>query len=292
MRAKTILSILFLISLGIAVFVILRALPHRVAATAAAPAAAKTEVLVAKVPLKEGTLLRNQDLAWHAIAGQATADEIVRPSLAARQAKPELDAQARAAVQGAALALTLPAGAPIRRSIIVKPGDRDFLRLVLSPGERAIAIPVTTGGAGSGLLSPGDHVDVILTQAFHQNAQSLARSSVSETIVQNLRVLAVKTPDPKVAGNFGPIVTLEVTPAQAEAINVATELGKLSLTLRPATNAIMTAADTTGPKVIKPIWAGDVSPALGRTRPPNNVIADPPPIEVIHGTQTQAIKTQ
>lgn len=292
MRAKTILSVLFLISLGIATLVLLRALPHRVAATTTAPAAVKTEILVAKVPLKEGTLLRDQDLAWHSAAGQATADEIVRPALSARQAKPELDAQARAAVQGAALALALPAGAPIRRSIIVKPGDRDFLRLVLSPGERAIAIPVTTGGAGSGLLSPGDHVDVILTQAFHQNAQSLARSSVSETIVQNLRVLAVKTPDPKVAGNFGPIVTLEVTPAQAEAINVATELGKLSLTLRPANNAIVTAADTTGAKIIKPIWAGDVSPALGSARPPNKVVADPPPIEVIHGTQMQAIKTQ
>lgn len=288
MRAKTILSLLFLISLGVAVLVVLRALPHHPAVTAAA---AKAEVLVAKVPLTRGTLLRDQDLAWRAVAGTPSADEIVRPTAAARRAKPELDKQARASVHGAALVLSLPAGTPIRRSIIVKPGDRNFLSLVLAPGERAIAIPVETGGAGSGLLSAGDRVDVILTQLFNQNAEPLARKSVSETIVQNLRVLAVKAPNPKLSDRFGPIVTLEVTQEQAEAINVATELGKLSLTLRPNEAVrVANAALPAQPAPIKAIWAGDVSPALGNVTPPAHVVADPPSIVVFHGTQTQAVK--
>lgn len=288
MRAKTILTILFLISLGVVVLVILRALPHHSATATAAPV--KTEVLVAKVPLAMGTLLRDQDLTWKAITGTPTADEVVRPTLAARRMKPELDRQARASVYGAALELPLAAGTPIRHSIIVKPGDRNFLRVVLSPGERAIAIPVTTGGAGSGLLSPGDHVDVILTQIFHQSEEPLARKSVSETIVQDLRVLAIKAPSPKLADRFGPIVTLEVTPAQAEAIDVATELGKLSLTLRPFGSTAVASAASPLLSPIKPTWAGDVSPALGSVTPPAKVVADPPPIIVIRGTATQAIK--
>jgi pilus assembly protein CpaB len=51
---------------------------------------------------------------------------------------------------------------------------------VLSPGARAIAIPVATGGAGTGLLNPGDRVDVILTRNFREVAP-LTRRSVSET---------------------------------------------------------------------------------------------------------------
>lgn len=295
MRAKTILSLLFLISLGVAAIVFLRALPHRAGAAARAgvPAGAQAQILVAKVPLAIGTLLRDRDLAWRPLAGQPTADEIVRPVLALRQAKPELDAQARALADGAALAVALPAGAPIRHSIIVKPGDRDFLRLVLSPGERAIAIPVATGGASTGLLSPGDRVDVILTQVFHGNSAPLARSSVSETILQDLRVLAINTPDAKLAGHFGPIVTLEVTPAEAEAIDVATELGKLSLTLRPSgTSALASATLSPRPVRIKAAWAGDVSPVLGRVRPPARAVADPPSIEVIRGTAAEAVKPQ
>ena len=91
---------------------------------------------------------------------------------------------------GAALRSSVTAGEPISRGAIVKPGDRDFLQVVLSPQARAIAIPVTTGGASTGILYPGDRVDVILTQTF-KNDPPLTRRSVGETVVENLRVLAI-----------------------------------------------------------------------------------------------------
>src|SRR6201993_5080818 len=165
MRAKTILTLLFLASLGVAAIVVLRALPQMNAAGAAAPT--PEEILVATVPLSAGTLLRAHDVTWQAIAGPPEPGEIVRPSAAVREAKPETDEEARAEVYGAALrgAISpgdpirrgpLAAGEPIRRGGVVRPGDRDFLQMVLSPGSRAIAIPVATGGASSGLLYPGD----------------------------------------------------------------------------------------------------------------------------------------
>src|SRR6516165_9646735 len=129
----------------------------------------------------------------------------------------------RAEVYGAALRNGVEAGEPISRGAIVKPGDRDFLRVVLLPGARAIAIPVATSGASTGILYPGDHVDVVLTQTF-KNDPPLTRRSVGETVVENLRVLAIDAPDskPTAPGNgFGRTVTLEVTPDQAERVNVA-----------------------------------------------------------------------
>src|SRR6266404_4948972 len=295
MRAKTILTALFLISLVVATWVVLQALPQK--GDASAERLPQVEILVATVPLSAGTLLRAQDVTWQPVARAPEPGEIVRPSEAARSAKPELDEDARAEVYGAALRGAvvpgdpirrgpLAAGDPIRRGGVVRPGDRDFLQIVLSPGARAIAIPVAMGGATTGILYPGDRADVILTPTF-KNDPPPTRRSVGETVVENLRVLAIDSLDAKPSGpgnSFGRTVTLEVTPEQAETINVATELGKLSLTLRSITTTDAVATASTAPLVkgrgIKPIWAEDVSPALGDAMPPDKVVAiSQPPVE-------------
>jgi pilus assembly protein CpaB len=296
MPAKTILTFLFLISLGVLVVVCLQALPHRVNADTAA---ARVEILVATTALSPGTLLRAKDVIWQPTADKDEPDEILRPPGTASNASTELEQQARSEVYGAALRFGVTAGEPIRRTAIVKPDDRDFLQVVLSPGARAIAIPVAIGGASTGLLYPGDRVDVILTQTF-KNDPPLTRRSVSETVVESLRVLAVDTADVKPAGasnGFGRTVTLEVTPEQAEKINVATELGKLSLTLRSISGAgavaVTYSSGSAKATSVRPAWAGDVSPALGDAMPPHQAIAaEKPAIEVIHGTKSVAVKPQ
>ena len=307
MRAKTILTALFLISLVVATWVILQALPQK--GDAVAERLPQVEVLVATVPLAAGTLLRAQDVTWQPVARAVEPGEIVRPSEAARAAKPELDEEARAEVYGAALRGAvvpgdpirrgpLAAGDPIRRGGVARPGDRDFLQIVLSPGARAIAIPVTTGGASTGILYPGDRVDIVLTQKFGDTGAPLTRRSVSETVVENLRVLAINVPDAKAAGGnaFGQTVTLEVTPEQAEKMNVAAELGKLSLTLRSITGKDgIVAASTAGPGKptgVRPTWAGDVSPALGGAMPDKVLTAQRPPVEIIRGKGVETRKTE
>ena len=296
MRAKTILTVLFLISLAVAVIVILRAMPTQGDANANTP---KEEILVATVALAAGTLLRAQDVSWQLVNRPVGPGEIVRPSEGARQTKPGIDEEARAEVYGAAVrpAREIAAGEPIRRGNIVKPGDRDFLQVVLTPGARAIAIPVTTSGASTGLLFPGDRVDVILTQNFKGESAVITRRSVSETVVENLRVLAVDALDAKApSGSFGRTVTLEVTPQQAEKINVATELGKLSLTLRSVSGpdgVLTTSTAGPGPSTgVKPTWAGDVSPALGGAMPERPITVQQPPVEVVRGSKREAVKTE
>jgi pilus assembly protein CpaB len=283
--AKTILTMLFLISLCVAVILMFRVLPQRMVGHTTA---AKDEVLVAATTLPAGSLLRAKDVAWRQ-GGPAEPGQIARPAVPAGNSAPELDHQARE-VYGATLRSNIMAGEPITRGALVKPGDRDFLEVVLSPQARAIAIPVAAGGAGTGILYPGDRVDVILTQTF-KNDPPLARRSVGETVVEDLRVLAIDALDAR--PNSGRTVTLEVTPEEAERVNVAIELGKLSLTLRSASAAararsgIMSLVKTVG---VRPIWAGDVSPALGDAAPAKVVVAEPPAVEVIHGTKAAAVK--
>jgi pilus assembly protein CpaB len=126
----------------------------------------------------------------------------------------------------------------------------------------------------------------------------LTRRSVGETVVENLRVLAIDALDPKASaanptnGNFGRTVTLEVTSEEVEQINVAAELGKLSVALRsitgPTTLAAVSPIDNTDQVVkhgghVKPTWAGDVSPALYGAAEPRPVAVTKPPIQVFHG---------
>jgi pilus assembly protein CpaB len=300
MRAKTILTVLFLISLAVAVIVIFRALPE-ITGTAAQEAA-RDEILVATATLPTGTLLRPQDVVWERAKGETQPGEVVRPEAAAREAKPELDEEARSVAYGAALRKGLNAGDPIRRGDIVKPGDREFLQIVLSPGTRAISIPVHLmgpNGPNTRFLGPfpGDRVDVILTQKFQQDLP-LTRRSVGEAVVEDLRVLAVAPPDSKTNTNADTTIpmTLEVTPEQAQKITVARELGKLDLTLRGFSGSPDGVIAGSTPGSIKangarPVWAGDVSPALGGAMPEKPVTIERPPVDVIRGRNTESVNT-
>jgi len=304
MRTKPLVTTLFVGSLVVAAVAATHILSQD---NAGGP---KAQILAATMPLSQGTLLREQDVTWQGVT-EIKPSEIVRPTAAALEANPALENQIRATVYGAVLRHELPAGEPILQSAIAKPGERDFLQVVLTPGERAIAIPVATGGASTGLLSPGDRVDVILTQNFKgDNAANapLTRRSVSETVVENLRVLAIDEPDKvttparpaaipvnPAAGNFGRTVTLEVTADQAELINVSAELGKLSLTLRSvsgptsvdstrlAARATGATAATPDTLLVKPKWAGDASPALTGAMVEKPVAVTPPAVTVFHG---------
>src|SRR5207245_9499325 len=108
-----------------------------------------------------------------------------------------------------------------------------------------------------------------------------------------LRVLAIDAPDTKPAASgssFGRTVTLDVTAEQAEKINVATELGKLSLILRSIINPNgLAPASPIGPpgkaSSVKPTWAGDVSPALSGAAPEKAVAVQQPSVEVVRGSR-------
>src|SRR3546814_9050774 len=57
-------------------------------------------------------------------------------------------------------------GEPIIAKRVMRPGDRGFLAVVLRPGFRAIAIRVNATSGVSGLVFPGDRIDIILTHTI------------------------------------------------------------------------------------------------------------------------------
>ncbi|GMM93317.1 Flp pilus assembly protein CpaB [Qipengyuania sp. MTN3-11] len=128
------------------------------------------------------------------------------------------------------------AGEPVTQGSLVSPGDRGFLAAALTPGMRAITVPVDARTGVAGFIFPGDRVDMVLTQTVEgTEGQSL---KASETIIRNLRVLATdqatdqETAEGKTVVRTSTTVTLEATPKIAEKIAVAQTIGTLSFTLR------------------------------------------------------------
>jgi pilus assembly protein CpaB len=293
MRSKTILISLFLLSVVALGAILWRNANLSSTAATASVQQSKAMVLAAAQALRTGTLLRAEDVKWVDWSDAVPAGAMVRPSQEERAAQPNADLQALSGVYGAVLKQRVDPGTPILSSMIVKPGDRGFLAAVLAPGYRAVSIGVNPVSGASGLIFPGDHVDLILTQDFQKGEEPISRRSVSETIVTNVRVLAIDqrlqeaSPDPKTQIPIPRTVTLEVLPKQAEMINVAVQLGTLSLALRsvPLDAEPVTANGPPVKETVESTWADDVSPALKPPKQPTVVRQT----TVMHGGKTENV---
>lgn len=182
--------------------------------------AQQTEVLVARKIMPAGTFITAEHLRW-----QAWPDDNL-PSTYLVKGKFKQDE-----LYGAVVRRGIAAGQPIIQSQIVKNGQRGFLAAVLRPGYRAYSIKINAASAISGLVFPGDRVDLILS---HKVKGGTAEQQVSETVLANLRVLAIDQTidDENGKPRIGKTATFEVTPKQAEVLAVADQLGRLSLSLR------------------------------------------------------------
>lgn len=189
------------------------------------PKAPATSILVARRSLPAGTFVKPEDVRW-----QPWPDGTLDVSYAVQGKRDP------AAFTGAVVRRGIVAGEPITDARVVKPGDRGFLAAVLSPGSRAVSVPVTASSAISGLVFPGDRVDLILSLRTAEAGEGGGSVSVlaSETVLENVRVIALdqSTDDQKGKASVPKTATLEVTPRQAEMVMVATELGKLAFSLR------------------------------------------------------------
>src|SRR5581483_9994288 len=120
MRAKTILAMLFVVSIAALVIILI----GRASSDPTAAAPSGTMILVASNALPPGTLLRPQDVKWADWKDPLAPGEVVRPSSDERKAQPNADDSASSIVYGAVLRQPIAAGAPITGEAIVKPGDR------------------------------------------------------------------------------------------------------------------------------------------------------------------------
>lgn len=222
-----------------------------------------TKILTAARQLRAGTLLKP--------------DDFVEADPAAAPAQALLDTPAiRGGLAGAMLRRSLAPGDAVTPTDIVRPGDHGFLAAVLGTGMRGVTVGVDVVSGSAGLIWPGDHVDLVLTQELDNQALPMGRRVLGETVLPNLRVVAI---DQQMEQGSNPnagatatakTVTLEVTPKQVEVVAVASRIGRLSVVVRAVDqpggpDAVTAEADqpvqptTPAP----PTWASDVSPALG-----------------------------
>ncbi|WP_265563343.1 Flp pilus assembly protein CpaB [Sphingomicrobium arenosum] len=185
------------------------------------------KVMVANRPLPVGTIIDAEALTF-----QPWPEELVQ-NVYYTEADEDADP---AALIGTVVRNEITAGQPITRGALVGPNDRGFLAAALSPGMRAISVPISATTGVAGFIFPGDRVDVVVT---HSVSNEEGQIDASETIIRNVRVLAINQQlNPKnEEGVQTPIAnaasaTLEVTPKLAEKISVAQRLGALSLVLR------------------------------------------------------------
>jgi pilus assembly protein CpaB len=202
----------------------------------------------------------------------------------------------RRGLMGAMVKRNLGAGEAIRSDDLMRPSDHGFMAAVLSPGMRAVTINVDAASGSSGLIWPGDRVDLILTQV--NNDATLGKRISAHTVLSNVRVVAVDAqlvagPNRNAAAivdSANRTVTLEVDEDQAQRVAVGMRLGRLSVSVRasstiagnaktPTRNDATFAQDILPDLVEKPA-AAPVAPVIVAAPPPAPV---EPPMRVFSG---------
>lgn len=193
-------------------------------------AAPTVPVLVAATDIPVGHLVTAADMRWIDWPLSSVPAGVLR-----KDETPEAETE----LAGQLARFAMLVSEPLRREKLIKADSSGFLSAVLPSGMRAIAI--TTDGRGAntagGFILPNDRVDVIATL---KDAASQGGDYISETILQNLRVLAIGQNVQERNGEkvvIGETATLEVEPAQVEKLVQAQRDGSLSLALRSLRDA-------------------------------------------------------
>ena len=125
-------------------------------------------------------------------------------------------------------------GEPVLESKLAPVGSKGGLSAVVAEGKRAMTVRVNDVVGVAGFALPGNYVDIIVSTQ-EENAKSGNRDQqISKIVLEHILVLAIAQEvgrdetKPKVVS----AVTVEVTPEQAERLDLARSVGTLSLVLR------------------------------------------------------------
>ena len=180
-----------------------------------------------------------------------------------------------AAVAGRVTRLALQAGEPLLESKLAPVDARAGLAAMIAPGKRAISVRVNEVIAVAGFTLPGSLVDILVS------GKDLAQQPFARVVITRVRVLAIAQETaadpakPKVVN----AVTLELTPQEAERLDLARSVGTLSLVLR--NEADLQSAPSAGtrlPDILGPSPAPTFAPeAVTEARINASVRASPRP---------------
>lgn len=111
--------------------------------------------------------------------------------------------------------------------------ERPSLAAVMPAGKRAFTLDLDSAFALSGMLNPGDRVDIIATFSVPRIVEGKkVTQTETVTLFQNVLILVVGD-----GARRGGAVTVALTPKEIGIITAAQEIGKLQLILRPKQDA-------------------------------------------------------
>lgn len=172
------------------------------------------QVVVAKTEIKSGERLTQDNLGLERLPKEEVSNDSIlnREAALGRYAK-----------------FTIPQGDVVKEPLLVPVGAAGGLAASITPGKRAFAIRVNEVAGVAGFALPGNYVDILLS------SKDSSGQPTSKILIERVLVLAVAQEQsvkddakPKVVD----VVTLEVTPQQAEKLDMARLVGGLSLALR------------------------------------------------------------
>lgn len=137
-------------------------------------------------------------------------------------------------LDGRVLRTNIQRGEPLLLSKLAPVGTQGGLSAVIGEGRRAITVRVNDVIGVAGFALPGNYVDIIVNTQRDAGDANTRDKSISKIVLERILVLAVAQEvsrdetRPRVVN----AVTLEVTPEQAEKIDLARSVGTLSLVLR------------------------------------------------------------
>ena len=150
-----------------------------------------------------------------------------------------------AELDGRVVKSSVTRGEPIIEGKLAPAGTQGGLSAVVADGKRAMTVRVNDVIGVAGFALPGNHVDIMVNTVNEGNRRGDQDKAISKIVLERILVLAVAQEasrdetKPKVVN----AVTLEVTPSQAENLDLARSVGTLSLVLR---NQVETQLGETG----------------------------------------------
>lgn len=141
------------------------------------------------------------------------------------------------AVIGHRAVMRIDKGEPLQWTMLGASKGSGFTSLI-KEGERAISVAVDNQNSVSGLIRPGDHVDILGTFSFPSASGATRLATI--TLLQNVTVLAtggiwgrgLQESEPYSYSSL----TLAVSPVESELLTFASERARLNFVLRNAEN--------------------------------------------------------
>ncbi len=137
---------------------------------------------------------------------------------------------AKSKIVGRGVVLPISKGEFLLPSKLAAENSGSGLPSLIPPGMRAVSVRVNDVVSVAGFVIPGTRVDVMLT-----GTPPGGKEPVTTTVLENALVLAVgqhlernSSGDPQTS----PVITLQVTPEDAQKLTLATSEGRIQLSLR------------------------------------------------------------